>query len=211
MNKPAEGRAFGVLREFREVSQVSKISKRLRSAVRCLARSVALMAAVLVLSAASHRAEALSLVNPGALTAAKAASGASTIDVAGHGGGGGHGGGAFHGGGGGAFHGGGAAFHGAAIRGGAPAIHGGFRAAPAFHGGAFRTAHVFRGGVRHGGLGFRHHRFHRGFFVGSSYYYDDYPYYYYPGRCRVIWTDYGRRRVCHFRHWRHRHWHHRHW
>ena len=65
---------------------------------------------------------------------------------------------------------------GGAIRGGS------FRSSGAvIHSSGFRSAHVFRGsGVRHSGFAFRHHRFHRHFFYGASYYpyYDDYPYYY---------------------------------
>ncbi len=66
-------------------------------------------AAMLVLSvAAGERAEALSLINPGAAPSAKVVSGGLTTEVRG-----GHGGGGFHGGGGGGFHGGGGGgFHG---------------------------------------------------------------------------------------------------
>ncbi len=173
--------------------------------VRCSARALGLAAAaMLVLSAApSRRAEALSLINPGAAPTAKMASGALTTEVRGGGhGGGGHvgGGGSYHGGGG--YHGGGA-FHGAAIH------AGGFRSSGAmFHGGGFQTARVFHGGgLRHGGFAFRHHRRH--FFYGASYY--DYPYYYYPyRRCHIVWTYYGPRRVCHYRHWRHHYRRHHH-
>jgi hypothetical protein len=97
---------------------------------------------------------------------------------------GGHGG---HGHGGGGFHGGG-------HRGGGAA----------FHGGGFRGGHVFHGGgFRHHGFAFRHHRFHRHVYYAPSYYY-------YPHRCRVIWTHYGPRRICHHRHWRHHYWRHHH-
>ena len=154
-----------------------------RGLVRCLGLAAA---AMLVLSAAANqRAEALSLINPGAVPTAKYAAEGLTTKVRGGHGGGGHGGG-------GGFRGGGAAFHG-----------GGFRSGGAvFHGGGFRAGHVFRGGgFRHGGFAFRHHRFHRHFY--GSYY--DYPYYYYPyRRCRIIWTYYGPRRICHYRHWHHR-------
>jgi hypothetical protein len=78
-----------------------------------------------------------------------------------------------HGGGGG-FKGGGTAFHG-----------GSFRAAPAFGGGGYRAFHS--GGNRH--ANYRHH-FHRRFYYAPSYYA-------YPHDCRVIWTDYGPRRICH--------------
>ncbi len=158
--------------------------------------------AMLALSTVPQRAEALSLINPGAVSAAKLAADGLTTEVrGGHGGGGG----GFHGGGGGGFHGGGAVFHG-----------GGFRAGPVFHGGGYRS-----GGVRYGGYRFtHHHRFHGRFFCGASYYpYDDYPYYYSYRRCRVILTHYGPRRICHYRHWHHHtHWrhhyhrrHHIHW
>jgi len=170
-----------------------------RGIVRCLSLAAA---AMLVLSVApSQRAEALSLINPGAASTAKAASGGLTTDVRG-GGHGGHGGGAGFGGHGGhggvgfgASHGGGAVFHGGAFRSGGAV----------FHGGGFRTAHVFRGGgFRHGGFAFRHHRRH--FFYGASYY--DYPYYYPYWRCHIVWTYYGPRRICHYRHWRHHYWRH---
>jgi hypothetical protein len=78
-------------------------------------------------------------------------------------------------------------------------------AAAASHGGGFRTAHVFHGGsFRHSGFAFRHHHrhfFHRRFYASYD---DDYPYYYPHRRCRIIWTYYGPRRICHYRHWRHR-------
>jgi len=169
-----------------------KIPGSRRCLVRCSARALGLAAAaMLMLSAApGQRAEALSLINPGAAPTAKIASGGLATEVrGGHGGGHGGGGGSLHGGG--SYHGGGA-FHGAAI-----------------HTGGFRTAHVFHGGgFRHGGFAFRHHRRH--FFYGGSYY--DYPYYYYPyRRCHIVWTHYGPRRVCHYRHWRHHHRRHHHW
>ena len=79
---------------------------------------------------------------------------------------------------------------------------GGFRAAPAFHGGGYRY-----GGFRHYGgfhrygiyrphYGYRH--FHRRYYYGGYY-----PYYNYPRRCRVIWTYYGPRRVCRWHRWHH--------
>jgi hypothetical protein len=186
-----------------------------RGLVRCLGLAAAAMLALS--AAASQRAEALSLINPGAVPTAKYASDGLTTEVRGGHGGGGHGGGGggFHGGGGGGFHGGGAAFHGGGFRSGGAAFHGGgfrgggaachgggFRSGGAvFHGGGFRGGHVFHGGgFRHGGFAFRHHRhhFHRHFYYAPSYYY--YPY----RRCRIIWTYYGPRRICHYRHWHHR-------
>jgi hypothetical protein len=165
-----------------------------RGLVRCLGLAAAAMLALS--AAASQRAEALSLINPGAVPTAKYASDGLTTEVRG-----GHGGGAaFHGGG---FRSGGAAFHGGGFRSGGAAFHGGgFRSGGAvFHGGGFRGGHVFHGGgFRHGGFAFRHHRhhFHRHFYYAPSYYY--YPY----RRCRIIWTYYGPRRICHYRHWHHR-------
>jgi hypothetical protein len=170
--------------------------------------------ATLMLSAVSgQRAEALSLVSPAAAPAAKHIADGPTTQVRGGYGGGGHGGGGGgHGGGG--YHGGGG-FHGGGHRGGGAVFHGGgFRQGGAvFRGGGYRAAHVIhRGGFRHHGFAFRHHRFHRHFYVAPAYY--DYPYSY--RRCRVIWTHYGPRRICHYRHWRHHYWrhhhrHHRHW
>lgn len=155
-------------------------------------------AALLTLSVTtSERAEALSPINPGAVAASKVAADAPTIEVRGVGYGGGHGGG--HGGFGG-YHGGGMGAHG-----------GSFHTGPAFVGGA----HV--GGFRHGGHGFAHRHFRRVFVGGVWYdypYYDDYPtddypaYYAAPG-CRIVVTDYGPRRVCNYRPWRH-HYHPRH-
>src|SRR6202171_4793412 len=102
-------------------------------------------------AAANQRAEALSLINPGAVPTAKyAAEGLTTKVRGGHGGGGHGGGGGLHGGGGGGgFHGGGAAFHGGGgFRGGGAAFHGGgFRSGGAgFQGGGVRARHVFPGG-----------------------------------------------------------------
>jgi hypothetical protein len=220
MNVPKTGHfmaRFFVVWILREVSHMIRISNAGRGLVRCLVRPLGLAAAaMLMLSAApGQRAEALSLINPGAAPAAKAASDGLTIPVIGRGGGGGGG---FHGGGGGGgggFHGGGGGFHGGGggFQGGGAVFHGGgFRSGPVFQGGGFRSSHVFRGGFRHGGFAFRHH--HRRFFVGGYYYdypYYDYPYYYYPyRRCHIVWTHYGPRRVCHFRHWRHHYWRHHH-
>jgi hypothetical protein len=172
---------------------MTKIPDPGRGLVRCLGLAAA---AVLVLSAAfGQRAEALSLINPGAAPIAKYASDGLTTEVRGGHGGGGHG---FHGSGG--FKSGGAVFHGGVIR----------SSGPVFHGSGFRTAHVFHGGgFRHGGFAFRHHHFHQHFYYAPSYYAPSY--YYYPYRyCRVIWTYYGPRRICHYRHWRHHHWRHHH-
>jgi hypothetical protein len=202
-----EGRPFSwpglSLPEFRETSHMIRISNPARGVVRCLGL---VAAAMLALSSVPQRAEALSLINPGAASTAKLASGGLTTEVrdghGGHGGGGGGGGGGFHGGGGGGFHGGGPVFHGGGFHSGGAVFHGGgFRAGPVFHGGGHRYS-----GLRYGGYRFAHHHVHRRFFYGASYYrYDDYPYYYSYRRCRVIWTYYGPRRVCHYRHWRHHH------
>jgi len=162
-----------------------KIPDPRRGLVRCSVHALGLAAAAMLVMSAipAQRAEALSLINPGAAATAKIASGGLTTEVrGGHGGGG-------HGGGGGGYHGGGA-FHGAAI-----------------HAGGFRTAHVFHGGgFHHGGFAFRHHRRH--FFYGASYY--GYPYYYPYRRCHIVRTYYGPRRVCHYRHWRHHYRRHHH-
>jgi hypothetical protein len=187
--------------------QMLKIPDSGRGLVRCL--GLAAGALLLLSAAASERAEALSLVNPGAVPTAKYVSDGLTTEVrGGHGGGGGggHGGGGFRGGGGGGFRGGGgAAFHASGIRSGGAVFHGGgYRSGAAvFHGGGYRYS-----GIRYGGQRFAH-RHHRRFFYGPSYY--DYPYYSHYRRCRVIWTYHGPRRVCHFRHWRHHHRHHVYW
>ncbi|MGB8399074.1 MAG: hypothetical protein WCE35_09785 [Bradyrhizobium sp.] len=141
-------------------------------------------AAMLVLSAASQqRAEALSLVTPGTAPLARQAADRALTEVR-HGG---HGGGGFHHGGG--FHGGGAVFHG-----------GGYRAAPVYHGGGYRYAYHRHHFQRHH---FQRHHFHRRFYYTPSYYY-------YPRRCRIVWTYYGPRKICHYRHWhRHHYWRHR--
>jgi hypothetical protein len=156
-------------------------------------------AAMLMLSlAAGQRAQAMSRITPGA-SPAKAASDGLIQVRGGHGGGhggGGHGGG-FYGGG---FHGGGGGMH--AFRGGGGGWHGG---------GGWQG-----GGMRFGGFHHHHgfaHFHHRRFFYGS--YYPSYYPYYYHHRCRVIWTYYGPRRVCGYRHWyrwhHYRRWHHRHY
>jgi hypothetical protein len=181
-----------------------------RGIARCLVRSLGLVAAALFALSATpgQRAEALSLINPGAVPAAKHASEGLTTEVrGGHGGGHGGGGGGYHGGGGGGYHGG---FHG----GGAVFHGGGFKSSGAvFQGRGFRTAPVFRSsGFRHSGFAFRHHRVHRHVFYGASYYpYYDYPYYYSYRRCHIVLTYYGPRRVCHYRHWRHHHRRHHHY
>ncbi|RXH08176.1 hypothetical protein [Bradyrhizobium guangzhouense] len=143
--------------------------------------------AVLMLSSGSaRRAEAMTPVNPTALPAAKAASDDMMIQVHGGGHGGFHGG--FHGGGGhfGGFHGGGGHFGG---------FHGG-----GYHYGGFHRFGGYGGYHRHWGgyyrpyYGYRH--FHRRYFYGGYY-----PAYHYPRRCRIIWTYYGPRRICHWHRW----------
>lgn len=160
-------------------------------------RSLALAAAaVLTLSiAAGQRADAMSLMTPGASPAKAADEGVIPVRGGGHGGGG-HGG--FHGGGfhGGGFHGGG--FHGGGFHGGG--FHG-FHGGGGWHGGGFRHY----GGFHHYG-GYRVAHFHHRRFYGGYY-----PYYYssYP-HCRIIYTYYGPRRVCGgYHHWHRRHWHRR--
>jgi hypothetical protein len=72
-----------------------------------------------------------------------------------------------------------------------------------FRGGGFRAAHVFRGGgFRHGGFRFAHRRhfhFRRNFYYAPSYTYYSHRY------CRIVWTYYGPRKICHYRPWHHRH------
>lgn len=116
------------------------------SSIRLL--GLAAVATLMLSAGTAQRAEAMTPINPTPLPAAKAASDDMITQVRHGGGGGGHGGG-FHGGGGfrgGGFHGGGGhigGFRGGGFRGG----HiGGFRAAPAFHGGGYRY-----GGFRHYG------------------------------------------------------------
>jgi hypothetical protein len=83
------------------------------------------------------------------------------------------------------------------------AIHrGGFRGAPAFHGGGHRFVHRHAFHRPH----FHHRRhFHSRFYLAPAFYAYPayYPAYYYPRRCRVILTYYGPRKIC--RPW----WHHR--
>lgn len=176
-------------------------------------------AAIFVLNTASQpRAEALSLASPGTAPLAKYASDGLTTEVRGGHGGGGHGGGGrggggFHGGGG--FRGGGgAAFHGGGFRGGGVAFHGGgYRAAPVFRGGGYRSSGIRYGGYRAAPY-YRHHHVHRRFYAPIYY---GYPraYTYPQRRCRVIWTDYGPRKICRYRpvhrhhYWRYRGHHYR--
>jgi hypothetical protein len=155
------------------------------------------IAAVALTAATQERAQALSLATPGALPVAKYAS-ENLIEVrGGRGGGGFHGGGGrgFHGGGGGGFRGG---FHGGGMR------SSGF----AYRGGGYRAAHIYRGGgyrysgLRYGGHRHAYHRpfvhrrhFHRRFYAPAYYSYPRY----YP-RCRIVWTYYGPRKICRYRH-----------
>lgn len=166
-------------------------------------------AATLMLSAGTaRRAEALTLINPATSPAAKAAADDLVTQVR-HGGG--PGGGRFHGGGG--FRGGG--FHGGGFRGGhiggfrGGSFHrahvGGFRAGPAFH---HRHVGYRHHGFRYGGHGgyhrhwghhrpyYRHRHVYRPYYVGGYY-----PAYSYPRRCRIVFTYYGPRRVCHWPRW----------
>lgn len=161
-----------------------------RRAIRGFGFSVATM--LLLVTATGQRAEALSLINPGAAPAAKYALDGLTTEVRG---GRGHGGG-FRGGGGGGFRGGGAVFRG-----------GGFRAGPAlYRGGGYRYAAP--GIVRHHHVGPRrahyHHRHHfRPRYYGYAPVY--YPQRYYQPRrfCKVVWTYYGPRKICRYRPWHH--------
>ena len=148
---------------------------------------------------------------PGALPVAKYAS-ENLIEVrgghgGGRGGGGFHGGGGFRGGGGGGFRGG---FHGGGMHGG------GF----AYRDGGYRVAHIYRGGgyrysgLRYGGSRHAYHRpfVHRGFpspLLRAYYYLSALLF---VPRCRMIWTYYGPRKICHYRHWhRHHYWRHHHY
>jgi hypothetical protein len=157
--------------------------------VRCF--SLAATATLMLAAMPDHAASAMSLMTPQALPSAQHDANGLVTEVHGGGhGGGGHGGG-FHGGG---FHGGG--FH-----------SGGFHSG-GFHGGGFHHGGFHGGGFHHGGFGFAHHRH---FYGGYYPYYSGYSYPYYH-RCRTIWTSYGPRRVCGYRHWHRWHrWHHRHW
>ena len=162
-------------------------------------------AALLFLALPGQPAQAMSLITPGASPSKAATDGLIQIR-------GGHGGG-FHGGGGG-FHGGGGGFHAGGFHGGGfGGFHGGGFHGGGFHGGGFHAFHGgggwHGGGFRHGGFhhfgGPRFAHFHRRHFFYGGYY----PYYYYPRHCRIIWTYYGPRRVCGWRHW-HR-WHRHYW
>src|SRR5947207_1947449 len=154
------------------------------------------VAAVALTAADQQHAQALSPATPGALPAAKYAS-ENLIEVRGGHGGGGRGGGGFHGGGG--FRGG--AVHGGGFRGG------GF----AYRGGGIRAAHIYRsGGYRYSGLrygGYRH-AYHRSFVHRRHFHRRFYaPYYYSYPRCRIVWTYWGPRKICRYRHWhRHHYW-----
>lgn len=110
-------------------------------------------------------------------------------------------------------------------------VHGGHGGGGGMHGGGggwHGGGGGWHGGGYHHGFGYGHFH-HRHFFVGGHYPYDypnyfDYPYgysYYYHPACRIVWTAYGRRRICYhhrwygWHHWHHhyyyRHrWHHRH-
>lgn len=190
MNVPQVRVALGFIRGgFQEMTKIS-------GAARGLVRGAGLAAAaMLVLSAApQQRAEALSLASPGMLPVAKYASEGMTIEV--RGGHGGRHGGGFRGGG---FHAGrvGGGFHGARIGGG------GYRAAHFHRSAGFRAARFYGGGYRYGGYRHAYHRpyfhrhrhFHRRFYYAPSYYY------HYPRRCRIVWTYWGARKICRYRHW----------
>ena len=172
--------------------------KTISGAARGVRRAGVMAVAAFAVTAVSHgRAEALSLASPAGYrqpnTPAKAHRGAQVAMAAEDRGGGG----GYHGGGGGGFHGG-------AIQGG------GLRA---YHGGGFRAAHIYRGGgYRYGGYrvhamrlitarsitgGILHRRYYAPYYSSPRYYYG------YP-RCRMVWTYYGPRKICRYRHW-HRH------
>jgi hypothetical protein len=170
-----------------------------------LVRHVGLAAAALLMSVGlqSRPADAVSLASPGAASLAQQFTDARTTEArfggGGHGGGMHMGGGGMHfGGGGGGMHFGGGGFH------AAPMFHGG---GAVFHGGGMRYGGMHYGGIRYGygGYGWRHFH-HRHFFFGGfyPYYYGDYyPYY---RRCRIIWTYFGPRRVCHRPWWYRPYW-----
>ena len=166
---------------------------------------IAAVATLMLSAGTTRRAEAMTPINPTALPAAKAASDDMITQVRHGGGGGGHGGG---------FHGGGgfqvavastvaediSVVSAAVVSGG----HiGGFRAAPAFHGGGYRYGGIrhYGGFHRYGGLSPRLLR--PSPFPPALLYGGYYPYYSYPRRCRVIWTYYGPRRVCRWHRWHH--------
>jgi len=162
---------------------------------------LAATAALMLVAAPARRAEALTLINPASSSVAKSATDGMITEVRHGGGGGGHMGGGHMGGG---HMGGGGHIGGGHM--------GGFRAAH-IGGGGFRAAHI--GGYRYGGMhrygGYRHyggyyHRPYYGYrhFHRRHYYGGYYPYYHHPRRCRIIWTHYGPRRVCHWHRWHHR-------
>ncbi|MDB5576027.1 MAG: hypothetical protein JWR80_1203 [Bradyrhizobium sp.] len=219
MNVPKGGPLRGRSRHpFGEISQMLNVPDP-RRALRGFGLAAAAM--LLLTAATGQRAEALSLINPGAVPVAKCASDALTTEVrgghGGHGGGGGFrgggGGGGFRGGGGGGFRGGGG-FHGGGFRGGGAAIHGGgfrgggFRAGPAFHrGGGYRYAAP--GIIRHHHVGPRRAYFHHRHHIRPRYY--GYAPAYYPRRyCKIVLTYYGPRKICRYRPWHHHHWRVRH-
>lgn len=76
---------------------------------------------------------------------------------------------------------------------------GGFRGG-GFRGGGFRAA-GFRGGFHRGGFhrGFHRHHFHRPHFHHRRFYGPRFivgaPVIY-PRRCRIVWTDFGPRKIC---------------
>ena len=143
-------------------------------------------AAVFTLAlAAGQRAEAMSLITPG--TSPAKAVGDGLIQVRGGHGGGGHGGGGHGGGHGGGFHGGG--FHG-----------GGMHALPWWR----RRHALWRRSTITAAIASRISII---IAVSSMVATTRYYYSYYP-HCRIIYTYYGPRRVCGYRHW-HR-WHHYH-
>jgi hypothetical protein len=190
---------------LREVSRMMRIANPVARLVRGF--SLAAAAALMLAAGPGKPAQAMSLITPSAAGSAKYVS--EGLMTQARGGGHGGGGGGFHGGGGGGFHGGGGGFHGGGggFHGGGGGFHGfsggGFHGGGGWHGGGFRGGGIHSGHVFHGG-GFRFAHHHRHFFHGGydPYYYGDYyPYH----RCRIIWTYYGPRRVCHWHRWHHRH------
>lgn len=115
------------------------------------------VAAAMTIAASVERAEALSLINPAGVGAAKHASENLVIEV---------------------------------------------RRGGGFRGGGFRAA-GFRGGFHrggfHGGRHFHRHHFHRPHFHHRRFYGPRFYYgapVIYPRRCRIVWTDFGPRRIC---------------
>lgn len=150
---------------------------------------VAATVTLLLTAVSTHRAAALTLINPAASPAVKAASEGMITEIRHGGRGGGRGG--FHGGGHVRGFRGGGSFHAARV--------GGFRAAPAYYRGGRIGAYRY-GGYRFAGhrYGHRHRYFPRRFHGGYYPYYYGYPRYH---RCRIIWTYYGPRRVCRWPRW----------